>query len=131
MLNLALICEILANDSSSIATEDEQRLITDSRQPLMTAIESILKRFTLDLIKRTQKELGQITFYISRKGEPKKSERIVNSWDLETVIEYSMASCYKCDRNHKACRLKVAYKKLNIPVMDEGQQGCPYRIEKE
>lgn len=132
LLNLSLTAEILGDEYNCLFESEVRSKILDARQTIITAIENILKtNMTLDLIKKLHKELRGVRFVINRQGEPKKSERIINSFDLETVLEHSLVCCVNCTKNHKNCRLHEAFKRLVVPVADPDQKGCKYRIDKE
>ena len=130
ILSLSLLPEVMSQDYRSLLGEVERKKILNARQEVMEVLEVVLRSVTVELLQKLRKEIRGLKFAINRSGEPKKSERIVNSWDLETIIEHSMVNCYNCDKNHKACRLNEALKRLNIPVADETATGCKYKLER-
>lgn len=132
LLNLTLATKLFEKDCSSLLNKEQQELVNSIYIVLKGLLESILKSMTLELIKRFQKELENITFVLDRKGDPKKSERIINSSDLQDIIGYAMNCCENCGvQNPKACILRNAFKRVNIPVFDPDAKGCKYRLTKE
>lgn len=122
---------ILESGCASILTEDEQKMLKQASKLTVAAYTKLADRMTAEFAQSIVKEIKRAKLYISQDGKVIKSQVIVSSWDLDTIIEHAMECCKECSRNQKACRLKVAYKKLNVPIMDPDQKGCPYRIEKE
>ena len=60
-----------------------------------------------------------------------KTRRKVDGESILTLAEYSMGEeCINCDKNKKACRLRKALLKAEIPELNEKRGECGYKQSK-